>query len=235
MVYVLDLAAIAILVFCAWRGKSKGFILTAFSLLAVIVALIGASILSNLLSEPVGNLIEPFISQQLQRLLEELPEFGNLQLSIPSPSFDGNENLILQEIETILETALTAVNDSPLLAYLTNSLNTAFSNGTLTILTSAAASISAFLARQLARAALFFFSFILILVIWWLLSRVLNLAFKLPILRGLNEIGGLVLGLANGVLLLLVACWALISLGVIHIDVVSRTYLLSIFLNFHII
>ena len=234
MVYILDLAAIAILVLCAWRGKSKGFILTAFALLSVIVALVGASLISNLLCEPIGNLIEPYVSEQLQRLIEELPEFSDFQFSIPSPDFN-NENLILQEIELLLETALTAVNDSPLLSYLTDSLNSAFSDGTLTILTSAAASISTFLARQLARAVLFFLSFVLILIVWRLLSRVLNLAFKLPILRSLNEFGGLLLGLANGALLLLVACWALVSLGVIHTNIVSQTYLLSIFLNFHII
>jgi len=234
MILILDLAAVAILAFCAWRGKSKGFILTAFGLLAVVVALIGASFLSNILCEPLGSLIEPFVLRQIEHLAQELPELGDISLNLPS-AFQGDESVIIQEIGIILDTALNAVKDSPLLSYLTSSLNSALSNGTLTILTSAVASIASFLAQQLARIVIFFFSFILILIVWWLLSRVLNLAFQLPLLRGLNELGGLLLGLIKGALLLLVTCWALVSFGIIHIDTIARTYLLSLFLNFHII
>ena len=56
MNYLIYDAVIAlVLLFFFWRGYAKGFVLTLCSLLAVFVALIGASFLSNALAEPVAK------------------------------------------------------------------------------------------------------------------------------------------------------------------------------------
>ena len=47
---VFDIAILAILVLFAWRGASRGFVLSLCGLLAVIVAFVGASFLANLLA-----------------------------------------------------------------------------------------------------------------------------------------------------------------------------------------
>ena len=46
------------------------------------------------------------------------------------------------------------------------------------------------------------------MVIWFLISRILDLAFKLPILKFINILGGLILGLAKAVLIIYVVVWA---------------------------
>ena len=56
---IFDLAILAILALFFWRGYARGLVLTLCSLLAVFVALIGASFLSNALAEPVAKAIEP--------------------------------------------------------------------------------------------------------------------------------------------------------------------------------
>ena len=49
-----DVIIAAVLLFFLWRGYRRGFVLTLCSLLAVFVALIGASILSNALADPAA-------------------------------------------------------------------------------------------------------------------------------------------------------------------------------------
>ncbi len=62
---IFDLAILAILALFFWRGYARGLVLTLCSLLAVFVALIGASFLSNALAEPVAKAIEPIVTSQI--------------------------------------------------------------------------------------------------------------------------------------------------------------------------
>ena len=75
-----DVIIAAILLFFLWRGYVKGFVLTLCSLLAVFVALIGASILSNVLAEPVAKAIEPVVSSSIHDMVisyyQQSPESG---------------------------------------------------------------------------------------------------------------------------------------------------------------
>ena len=51
---VFDIAIVVILILFAWRGASRGFVLSLCGLLAVVVAFVGASFLANLLAPKVG-------------------------------------------------------------------------------------------------------------------------------------------------------------------------------------
>jgi len=81
---------------------------------------------------------------------------------------------------------------------------------------------------------LFFLSFFLILLVWRLVSHILDLACKLPVLRTLNGVGGLVIGLLKGILFLLVLVWLLSLLDVIPAEQAQQTYLYRYFLNFQL-
>ena len=62
---VYDVIIAAVLLFFVWLGYRKGLVLTLCSLLAVFVALIGASFLSDVLAEPVAKAIEPAIVRSI--------------------------------------------------------------------------------------------------------------------------------------------------------------------------
>jgi len=62
------------------------------------------------------------------------------------------------------------------------------------------------------RAILFLAGFVVIQMIWTALCHILNLVAKLPGLNLINKILGGVLGFAKGILILLVAQWALVDL-----------------------
>ena len=74
---------------------------------------------------------------------------------------------------------------------------------------------------------LFLASFALVLLLWLLLSRVLDLAFKLPVLSTLNRWSGGVLGLCEGVVLVVIV-GMLLKGGVLPEEVVENSYLLKL-------
>lgn len=238
MVLILDLAVLAVLALCAWRGAVKGLVLTLCSLVAVIVAFLGSTWISNQFSEPVSEFIQPYVSGYVENLLDDsLDQFTNSttgttpSLQIPS---SGDEEFPA-EIQATLNEVLTALQESKLFSGLIQSASDAVDAGSLAVTTSAVAAVAGYLSFQLARAGLFLLSFLLILVLWWLVSHMLDLAFKLPVLRTFNKAGGLLLGLVKGALVLLVACWAIRFFELVPLETTQQTWLFSFFMNFQLI
>lgn len=243
MVLILDLAVLAVLALCAWRGSAKGLVLTLCSLLAVVVGFVGAFWISDQFSEPVSKFIQPYIQSYVEELLEApLAQAGDTIASpspsspgIPIPSATPGSDTDIEEIQATLDEVLNALGESELFSGLFESVSEAVREGTLTVITTAAAAVAGYISLQLARTGLFLLSFVVILVVWWLLSHTLDLAFRLPVLRTLNKTGGLLLGLVKGILILLVACWALLTFDIVTQEVAQQTYLFRLFLNFQII
>lgn len=235
MGFLLDLAVIMILAFTAWRGWVKGFVLTLCSLLAVLIAFFGASYVSNQFTEPVAEFIQPYIVNHLEAVLEDLTvKTGDSAPAFNLPSLEDSEK-IPEELQATLSEILIAVRSSKTFSRLSETIEKAIQDGSLVLTTSALASVAAFLAHQVTRVVLFFLSFVLILVIWWLFSHMVDLAFHLPVLRTLNEAGGLVLGVAKGFLILLVVCWGLVSFDIVSAELADKTSLFSLFLRFQIL
>ena len=81
----------------------------------------------------------------------------------------------------------------------------------------------------LAKAIVFFLGFVGVLIVWTILSHILNLVARLPVLHGFNKILGGVLGLGQGILLLMVAQWLLCDvLALIPPEVTAGSYLLPL-------
>lgn len=239
MILLLDLGVILILALAAWRGWVKGFVLSLCGLLAVIVAFVGATYISNHLSEPVSDFLQPYILDHLENAMEELPSHSANPSATPSPSFSlpmlEDKEKVTEELEATLSEILSVVKESELFSRLTESIETAIQDGTLTVVTTAASAIAAHIAQQVARIGLFFLSFVLIVVIWCLFSHMVDLAFHLPVLRTLNEAGGLTFGLIEGALLLVVLCSGLVAFDVVPAATAAQTRLFSLFLRFQII
>ena len=93
---------------------------------------------------------------------------------------------------------------------------------------SAARAVADYLALELTRMFLFLVSFALVLLLWLLLSRVLDLACKLPVLSTLNHWSGAALGLVKGGLIVFILCWLLRG-SLISQEAVEGTVLLRFF------
>jgi uncharacterized membrane protein required for colicin V production len=185
---IFDLLIVLIVLISTLMGRRKGFILTLCGFLALFVALIGAGILTNLLAKPVSLLALPFVEKALDQVIQ--------------PAAEGVIYATIDQVIALME-------QSDLLRPLAAGVEQAVEQGALDMTLDAFHAVAVFLAEQLTRLVMFPLFFLLIMLIWTVLSHLLDLAFHLPGLNFLNRTAGLLLGFARGVLLAYGLCWLL--------------------------
>lgn len=191
MPYVFDLVILVLLAFFAWRGASKGLVLSLCGLAAVVVAFFGAQFLSEKFCQPVANIIRPIIAQSFR--------------GVEPTSAAGSGDAAAYTLDQLLE----SVQEEGLFEGFSAFLEAGVSNNEVEHESwpSPLDALASYLSKGMAKALLFGITFICILLIWFLASHALDLAFKLPILAEVNLAGGLVVGLVKGVLLTIVLVW----------------------------
>lgn len=216
-----DVIIVAILLFFVWLGCKRGLVLTLASLLAVFVALIGASFLSDALAEPVAKAIEPAVAQSIH---DQVSSYR--QRAPEANASAGEEDDWLSQLP--LEEVLEPLRESKFFRGCVETFQQAVDNGTTEIVTHAVQALAHFAAVQIARIVIFAVAFFAVLIAWWFLSRALDLVAKLPVLSSVNRWGGGLAGLIKGALVLFVACW-LLKDSYLPQTVVERTVLLKFF------
>lgn len=194
-----DILIAAIVVIAALRGKRRGFILTLCGFLAIFVAFIGASIISGLLAEPVAAMLRPVVEKTVLSVLNS------------RAAVETAEAQALSAVQLPLSAVVGALHEVPFFSGLTDTFQSALESGAVELAGSAALALAEYAAGQLARIVLFILAFAAILIVWWVMSHALDLAFHLPGLNFLNRFGGLVLGFFQGIVLCFILCWLLLD------------------------
>lgn len=217
---IYDLIIAAVLLFFVWLGYKKGLVLTLCSLLAVFVALIGASILSNALAEPAAKAVEPIVAARIQESLSE---------AIKSTEFVAADGGVAQSPEEIaLAGVIGHLKETELFQGFADAFQRAVDAGVAEVTANAAQSLAHFVAVQIARTVIFAVAFFAILIAWWFLSHTLDLVAKLPVLSTVNAWGGGAVGLVKGALVVYIAVW-LFRDSYIPPEAVEGSYLLKFF------
>lgn len=224
---IFDLILAAVLIVTVLQGYRKGFVLTLCGFLAVFVAFIGASILSDAMAEPVSQAVRPAIEMNIHSALQDSLDQQGIALPEGSASSQGDTSLDILGQTFSLDQILEMLGDSSLVQHFSDAIHGAVTQGVLAVTSDVVASIAGYIAFQIAHSVLFVICFALVLAVWHFLSRTLNLAFKLPVLSTLNHWAGAGMGLVKGAALLFIACWLLRSL--IPQEAVDGTVLLHFF------
>ncbi len=214
---VIDLILAAVLVLFIWLGAKKGFILTLCSLIAVIVALVGANLIADALAPSVAHVLQPKLETIIQESLEEKA----LEVSTVDSPEVSDALAALREKGGLYEMAADGL-ESALKA----------APGVSESLAHQAATAAATLTEQLARGVIFAVSFLLVLIAWFFVSHALDLVSKLPVINSLNHSLGGVIGGVKGLLIIYIAAWVLCGLtGTISPETADETRLLSFLLE----
>ena len=232
MTYIIVDAVIALLLLiAAWRGYRRGFVLTLCGFLALFVAFIGASVVSNVLSGPASRAVQPMIQSSIQQLVEDSrsqPESSSASASQPLPFLTEPQGEEEPEESLPFEELLALLRQSKLFQGFADTIQEAVDQGMVSASANAAKVVSDYIAKQLAQMVLFVVSFLLILVLWSLLSHALDLAFRLPVLSSLNHWAGAALGLLRGGVLVFIVCQLLKGSFLPH-HLIQGTWLLQRF------
>ena len=217
--FAYDLAAAAILLLFALWGSRKGLVLTLCSLLAVFVALIGASFLSNALAEPVAKAIEPIVASQIHDTVTSYYQRS------PAENTSAEEDWLVQ---LPLEELLEPLKESKFLQGFAETFQKAVDDKAADIVTHTAQALAHFVAVQIARIVIFAVAFFAVLIAWFFLSHALDLVAKLPVLSTVNAWGGGAVGLIKGALIVYIAVWLLRG-SYIPPAAIEGSYLLKFF------
>lgn len=200
MSFLFDIGILLLLAFFAWRGAVKGLILSLCGLAAVFLAFFAARFISDTFCVPVANIMRPVIESSVSETMED---------AIKHTEFSAAGGGVAESVEEVsLSGVLSTVQENAMFQGLTRFLEEAVRNKTIRQGTrTAVQAVSEYISLLTARAVLFGCSYIAILLVWFLVSHALDLAFKLPILEQVNLAGGLALGLIKGVLLIIMLVW----------------------------
>ena len=198
---IIDIIVAAVLLGFTAYGARRGLLQTMAGLVIVVVALVGAGIIAATFSGPAAKLVAPAIEKhiesQVDAALEEQAKEHPMQEADVEADWledllerlgmdrDVRESMAKRAGETVRDTGVSIA------AAVVESIASSFIYGILYIL-----------------------SFALLLLLLHVLVGAMGLVFKLPGLRGLNALGGGLLGLIEGALLLFLAVWVARRLGV---------------------
>lgn len=201
MTYLIyDLIILVLLVVFALWGMHRGLIRSLLSLVTVVVAFAGAILISNLFAPTVAQWAEPAVAPTVQSAVESI---------IPD---DLTGDLLSSDQLVIL------LEDAELPLGLNDVLADYLEENPLTLnIESAAQDLTGILVEKvtlaLAYVILFLVAFVVIVILWNLIIRALNLVAKLPGLHALNKLGGFLFGVIKGALLLFILAWILRTVG----------------------
>lgn len=190
---IIDIVIVVSIVAFALHGAKRGLFQSLAGLVIVVVALFGAAIIAGTFAKPVAKLVTPmaekYFSQEIAEALErvdvELPDMD----IVPELPEDGVLKDVMASAGTILEGAVDTA-------------------------TTAASAAAENLIESIAYSMLFMIGFLLLMLLLHVLCAAMGLLTKLPVVHGLNSLGGAVFGLVQGVLLVFLVVFVLQHLGV---------------------
>lgn len=205
---IFDIAIAAILLLSLIIGGSRGFVRSLLSVVILVAALLGSSIVANVLADPVTEWVTPQVEQSI---LDRLTD-GHSEEAVSAAAASDNAALSqLVDFDAITGIAKKAM-DSAVEAG-KNMLEGAVAG----------------MIRSLVYAILFLLSFLLLTLLLKLITSPLHLAARAPVLSTLNRLAGAALGLCIGVLVMFAAASVVQWTGLVDQATLRQTYLLQYF------
>lgn len=177
--HLFDLALVAVVLIFAILGARRGLILSFCSFVAVILAFWGATAAADYLAPPLAVQAAPAVEGFLSGHLEAWLRSG-------SAALEQADGFLPHVVLTVLEGRDWSAQADTLLP-----------------------AVTLVVTEEILHAVIFFLTFVLILILWYVISHTLDLLARLPVLSTLNMAGGFLFGLTKGILLLVVVYLAI--------------------------
>ena len=217
---IIDIVVAAVLLGFAVYGGKRGLFRALSGLLAVVVALVGAGIIAATFTTPVTKVVTPLIAGHIEEKVENAMAVQSAGSGVQMPEADTEDPSAIQDLLAIL-----GLDDEVRIRLAEEVQEKVRDTGA-----SIAAAVVESMARSFIYGTLYILSFAVLLLLMKVLIGAMDLVLKLPLLRGLNTLGGAAVGLVEGALLLFLAVWVLRRLGVsFESEALAEAHILRIF------
>ena len=209
---VIDIVLLIIIALCTWNGYKRGLVGGIAGILAIVVALLGGSLLASAYSQEVVPALEPFVdgyldSQKNRTVILENMGYGDSDLSL---------NDILQQDSSLkYDYAYEALTSMGIYSRSAEKLAATAVEKSAELEIDMTEAVVAVICETITYVATLALAFLLILIFLVAVANVGNLSFRLPNMENLDEIGGCLIGFAKGFIYCVLFCWLLSFLGII--------------------
>lgn len=192
------LTAIVILILAgfAYRGLKKGFIYTVFSIASVILALIISSICTPIVSNALCE-NEKLVSYIAEKVGDVMPIESQEKSDTKNKKQNENEKNGTEKESDIIKNL--PIPEKIKTSLIKNNTPESYKN---IMAKSFSDYINRYIAVLILNAVSFFVIFILIRIILWIITVLLNLISRLPVINEINKTVGLAFGLLQGIILI---------------------------------
>lgn len=186
MAYILDLIVVLIGAFCIWRGWRRGLVHTA----AVLAGIVLGAMLANQLAPAAADWI--YDTQAAPRienaLVDRITSAGSLQTDVDLSGLLGNREelgrfLAEHGIPSSVTVGVPDLSEESVRQALKPTMENTVKPAATLLLTAVSKVVMV----------------LLFLVLALLLAQLADLIFKLPVLKQINQFGGILLGIAHGI------------------------------------
>ena len=246
-VFVIDIATLAIVAFCGWRGYKNGLIRGVFGIAALIAALFIANIAAKAYSVEFVGMLRPFVGGIVESAITDLNDEGNADepdaLKENEDDEFGNES---EEFVTTYKVLRSIGLPKSVAARIAGAVAGPESaeDGVANDAAEESEGISRVrlprliadnLSDKLAYVAVFGVAFVLLAIIFAVIGNLINFVFSLPGLRLVDAIAGAVFGIAKGLIIVLALTAVLRYFGIVAYNTIGSTSVLNYLINHNII
>ena len=208
------IVVVVLLAFAIW-GARQGLVRALAGLVMVIVALVGAGMIAATFSDPAARLAAPVIQKHITSRVEEA-----MAVQTDSTPEEVGEEPRVEDLLVLLGL------DEDVRGSLAEQAEEQIRDAGASIVSAVVESM----VGSVAYGVLFILSFLALLLMLHVLVGAMDLVMKLPLLHGLNTLGGGALGLIEGTLVLFLAVWAARRLGIsFDTEALAEAHILRIF------
>ena len=220
---IIDVVFALVLVLGTVFGAKRGLFRSLMALAVIVLALVGASLFTDLLTEPVTDMLMPRAEKSVQEWFDSRDEEQGEQPQIEESA---------QDEDTQQESGVPLAVTGFLKKLLRFDLDGAVRRSLREAARDAALAAVRTLLGSVVRSVTFALCFILLTILLRLVTKGIDKVLDLPVLSTLNALGGGALGLVESALVLFLVCDLAPKLGVTAFtENQDGTYLLSLFMN----
>ena len=223
MTRAIDLAVVAIIVFCIWRGYKNGLIRGVFGVVSLIAALFIANITATAYSGEFTGMLKPFVGGVLDKTLADLRDDGDIPDTAGRGSASQKYSTAYAALRRIGLPEAAATRLSELVSQDEDSDDTL------------ADIIADKLCSALAFIAVFGIGFLLISIIFAVIGNLIGFIFSLPGLKLLDSFAGVIFGLIKGLIITLALAAVVRYVGLLAQETLEETKILNYMVNNNII
>ena len=214
---IIDIGAVLLVLLCMLIGMYRGMIRMLSGLAVLILALVGATFVSEQFTDTVTDVVTPMVESHVTGAVEDAMEGQDFNQLISGYAEDAGLEEALEEnkfsslrFDYLSELFERFKSENTLPQTITETLQERFDEmrrsftGTIS---QALSSVLREIVRPLVHGLLFAFSFIVLSFVLKIVFHSLDAVETLPGLHSVNAMGGLILGFMQGVIFLIVAAF----------------------------